>query len=457
MNTVLTVLTTRPVDGLVDNHAHYARSHGYAHAIADGTHVFGRRQAVLYKYQAIFHALVSAPDDCLVLVLDPFSVIYDGQALDTVSQGHDAIVTNQEPGSGLPATSGMIFRSTAAIRERMRALVLEIGKWAAYLPEYAACEEAMLLSRSFSPLPFEIRLANGHFASIQAVWDDGLAIDSLPDALPLVAHNAPRWRWHSGQWMPTADYDFRYVLALLDDARQIANGTVPHAAQRWHAAKGRVRASAMHMNLGARIAFVTLNTADIAGYGEIHEENFVRYCRRHGYGYHVYRESPKDIPDGITANWAKAHLVRKHLDEHTFVFWVDADVLAINQHSLVDELIDGRDFIIGTDHTAWSMNSCMFGIRSTPSMHALIDHICDRIESVGDRSSVYASGGDQQAIQEGLRDFGMLDARHIVDAMALAASPVYATRESRFVHFPAQHNHYRAVTMAIWNRWSRVR
>lgn len=51
----------------------------------------------------------------------------------------------------------------------------------------------------------------------------------------------------------------------------------------------------------------------------------------------------------------------------------------------------------------------------------------------------------------------MIDARYIVDAMTLAASPVYATRDSRFVHFPAQHNHYRAVTMRIWDRLSRQR
>ncbi|WP_175837006.1 hypothetical protein [Burkholderia anthina] len=457
MNTVLTVLTNRPVDGLIDNHAGYARTHGYAHAIADGMHVFGRRQAVLYKYQAIFHELVRAPDDCLLLVLDPFSVVYGAHRLDDVAHGYDAIVTSQAPHSDLPAASGMIFRNTPAIREQVRLLVLEIGKWAAHLAGYAGCEEVTLLARAFPVRPFERCLTNGHFAAAQAVWDDGLVLDSLPEALPLVAHNAPRWEQRDGEWVSTPDYDFRYVLALLDDARQVAGATGPRAAERWDAAKRRVRASSMHVNLGASIAFVTLNTSEIAGYGQIHEENFVRYCRRHGYAYHVYRETPDDVPAGIAANWAKAHLVRRHLDEHAFVFWVDADVLAVNQNLPIEDTIAGRDFIVGTDHTAWAMNSCMFGVRNTATMRALVDRICTRIESVGDRSSIYANGGDQQAIQEALRDSGMLDARYVVDAMTLAASPVYATLDSRFVHFPAQHNHYRAVTMSIWNRRSRAR
>ncbi|MCA3794110.1 MAG: hypothetical protein IOC66_17705, partial [Burkholderia sp.] len=74
-----------------------------------------------------------------------------------------------------------------------------------------------------------------------------------------------------------------------------------------------------------------------------------------------------------------------------------------------------------------------------------------------DRSSVYASGGDQQAIYVELLESGMIDARHIVDATTLASSPVYATRDSRFAHFPAQHDHYRAVTMRVWDRLSHQR
>lgn len=453
-HTVLTILANRPVDGLLDNHARYAHKWGYRHAIVDGTHIYGERQRVLHKYQVIFHHLVDMDEGGLLLVLDPFSVVYGGQALTEVAQGYDAIVTTQAPRSDLPAASGMIFRNAPAMRERMRALVLEFGKWAMSLPEYVDGAEVELLGRAFAPHPFVDSLTNGHFSSVQTIWDDGLSIDSLPDAAPLVAHNAPRWRCVDGRWAPTADYDFRYVLALLDDAAVRESGRRPAAADDWQAAGQRERTPALHINETAPIAFVSLHTANIAGYGDIHEENFVRYCRRHGYGYHAYREPPGFIPAGITANWAKLHLIREHLRQHAFVFWVDADVLAIDQRAPIDAVVQGRDFVIGLDHTAWALNSCMIGVRDVAPMREVVDQLCARIEAIGDRSSVYASGGDQQVIQEGLAHFGMLDARYIVDAMTLAVSPVYATRDSRFVHFPAQHNHYRAVTMRIWNRWS---
>ncbi|RKU02910.1 hypothetical protein C7H84_13755 [Burkholderia sp. Nafp2/4-1b] len=457
MHSVLTILSHRPVDGLVDNHARYAHEHGYRHAIVDGTHVYGERQQVLHKYHAIIAQLAAMKQGALLLVLDPFSVVFGEHALPDVAHGYDAIVTTQTSKSPLPAASGMIFRNVPDVRERLRTLALELGKWAMRVPERQHGCEATLLAETFPPLPFDQPLANGYYASAQTVWGDGHAIDAVVDARPLVAHQAPEWRHVDGVWAPTPDYDFRYVVALVDDATRVRRGDQPRAMDDWRAAQQRMREPARHLNPDADIAFVSLHTSHIAGYGDLHEENFVRYCTRHGYAYHAYREPPAFLPAGVDANWAKLHLIRAHLADHAFVFWVDADILAIDQRQTVDSVIDGRDFVIGTDHTAWAINSCMIGVRNVAPMRELVERICARIESFDDRSSVYASGGDQQAIYVELLDAGMIDARYIVDAMSLASSPVYATRDSRFVHFPAQHNHYRAVTMRVWDRLSHDR
>ncbi|WP_175768612.1 hypothetical protein [Burkholderia cenocepacia] len=456
-HSVLTVLSHRPVDGLIDNHARYAHLHGYRHAMVDGMHVYGERQQVLYKYHAIIAQLVAMEHGALLLVLDPFSVVFDPHALTDVAHGYDAIVTTQTSKSALPAASGMIFRNVPDVREQLRRLALELGKWAMHLPERQHACEATLLAAHFAPLPFDVPLANGHFASAQTVWSDGVSIDSIAGARPLVAHQAPEWRDVNGFWAPVPDYDFRYVTALVDDAERYQRGDCPRAMDDWCAAQQRPREAERHVNPHAPIAFVSLHTSHIAGYGDLHEENFVRYCTRHGYAYHTYRAAPAFLPDGIDANWAKLHLIREHLPHHAFVFWVDADILAIDQRQRIDGAIEGRDFVIGTDHTAWAINSCMIGVRNVAPMRELVERICARIERFDDRSSVYASGGDQQAIYVELLESGMIDARHIVDATTLASSPVYATHDSRFVHFPAQHDHYRAVTMRVWDRLSHLR
>ena len=186
-HSVLTFLSHRPVDGLVDNHARYAQLHGYRHVTVDGTHVYGERQPILHKYHVIVAQLVAMEPDALLLVLDPFSVVFDPHALQDVAQGYDAIVTTQTPKSALPAASGMIFRNVPGVREQLRKLVVELGKWAMYLPERRHACEATLLAEHFAPLPFDMPLANGHFASVQTIWSDECAIDSIAGARPLVA------------------------------------------------------------------------------------------------------------------------------------------------------------------------------------------------------------------------------------------------------------------------------
>ena len=100
-HSVLTVLSHRPADGLVDNHERYARLHGYRHATVDGMHVYGERRQVLHKYHAIVAQLVAMEPGALLLVLDP-------HALPDVAHGYDAIVTTQTSKSSLPAASRMI-------------------------------------------------------------------------------------------------------------------------------------------------------------------------------------------------------------------------------------------------------------------------------------------------------------------------------------------------------------
>lgn len=454
--TILSVFAHRPIDGLLENHAAYAARWGYAHEARDSLHVFGDRQAELYKYHAIYGALLALADGGLLLVLDEFSVVYGRQKLEDVAQGHDFVVVSQEPGASLPTSSGMILRNTAEVRERLRLLVFHLSVSVAGDPDTLGKSAGEHLGEAFAVHPLENRLANGFYSSIQAVWDGGgrVAIDQLPKVVPLVAHAAPRWERQHGVWLPTYGYDFRYVSVLLEQARAFEEERPLDLPAQWEQAAQEARGGELHLNPQATIAFVSFYDAKVAGYGRIHEDNLARYCERHGYGHHLYRELPAFVPAGVQANWAKMHLVREHLAQHEQLFWIDADILAINQRLGVEEVLGVRDFVIGMDHSAWPANSGLMGFRPGPRMRQFVDHVCAAIEAVPDKSNVYAGGGDQASVLAGMRRFGLENAEHVVDAISLAPAPIYATRDSRFVHFPSQINAYRAEAMRAWDRWS---
>jgi len=450
---VLTFLSTRPVEGLLDNHTRYAEKWGYQHVVMESTHVYGERQTMLYKWHSIYHHLVNSSEGTLLLFLDQFAVVYGGQELAAVCRGYDMLVATQDLQSDLPASSVMVFRNTAQIRENVRQVVFRIAQWANHVPGFEDIPEPFIVKDYFPPQLFTNFLSNGFIFAAQAAWKDGTAIEFLFKAAPhpFAIHNSPQWGQVNDRWCTTLDYDFRYVTLLVQEAISLEAGT-SHVAKYLTPPAVQQESHELHLNPDAEIAFVSLYTPSIGHYGEIHEDNLSRYCRRHGYGYHLYRDNPAFLPAGITANWAKVHLIARHLREHTFVFWIDADVLAINQQIGMEKTIKNRDFIIGTDHAAWSANTCMFGARNVPTMHAVLDYLGMRIEAIDDKSSVYASGGDQQAILEGLENLGMANSEYIVDAMTLATSPIYAKHDSCMVHFPAQLNNNRAATMEIWNR-----
>lgn len=449
MPAVLSLFSTRPVPGLLENHAGYAQRHGYRHHVVDGTHVYGERQQTLHRYHCIYQQLQELPPDDLLVVLDVFTVVYQPHALQAVAQGEDSVVTRLNPEKEEASSSGMILRSTAEVREQFRQLVHRLGQWAMYLPDLGTQTEAQLLQAFFPARNFLFRLESGYYSCIQVLWGQTSALDSLRGAAPLLVSHCPQWLMLHGIWAPQPDYDFRYVQALLLEAASLENQSQSLVHETELVAQSQ-REPAAHLNEQADIAFVSLYTPNIADYGSVHERSMLQYCRRHGYGYHVYREAPSFLPPSVTANWAKAHLVRHHLRQHRYVLWIDADIVAINQDSAMDTLLQGRDFIVGMDHTAWAINSCIFGARNTPEMQAFFDSLCDRIEAVEDKSSVYASGGDQQILQEEMARAGMIDARYVVDALSLGTSPVYALLQHRFVHFPAQINHYRAKSMRAW-------
>jgi hypothetical protein len=450
---VLSFLCTRPVEGLLDNHRGYARQHGYEHVTVDATHVWGPRQPTLFRYHAIYHQLLQRPAGAWLLVLDSFAAIYWPHTLQAAFGAHESVVVAQANDDRIANPSMLALRNTPAVREQMRRLTLRVGEWACYVGADPDQPEGMLVAECFKPLPCPQALESGVLPNVQSIWPGAMYAPELHRVRPLAANAAPAWTQRDdGRWTPAADFDFRAVLNLVEEARDLHAGRTPAflaLAQEVPTAEPE-----LHLNSGAPIGFISHYTANVAGYGRIHEHNFARWCRRHGYGYHLYRAIPDFLPPGIRGSWAKAHLVRQHFGEHDFVCWIDADVLAVNQSLGIESWVEGREAYAAMDHTAWTLNSSLVGLRDTPAMRALLDEVCARIEALEDRSSTHASGGDQTFFARSFDERGLIDAACVVGSLGGATSPIYATRDSMLVHFPAQYNDHRAATMAAWERWS---
>ena len=148
-------------------------------------------------------------------------------------------------------------------------------------------------------------------------------------------------------------------------------------------------------NPGRPIALMTLYTPNIGSYARVAERNFRRYCDTHGYTLYVHRDIPAEIGLNATGNWFKPWLLHAYLQHHEWVVWLDADVLIADQQKALAPLLEGRDWLLAHDLGQWAFNSGVMAFRRTERNDAMLRDMMTTIAALHDRSSVYASDGDQ--------------------------------------------------------------
>jgi hypothetical protein len=75
---------------------------------------------------------------------------------------------------------------------------------------------------------------------------------------------------------------------------------------------------------------------------EIAREPLERYAERHGYVLHVETEVDTD---GRPAAWGKVRVLRRLLEDHDIVVWIDADAMLVQDDEDIAELLDDDRFL----------------------------------------------------------------------------------------------------------------
>lgn len=195
----------------------------------------------------------------------------------------------------------------------------------------------------------------------------------------------------------------------------------------------------------APLAIVSL--AHQVSYARYSRENFAHYCAAHDYALHFYAEIPPDLRDErVSAAWLKIEMLRRHIDAHDFIIWLDADMLFHDLRVPFAPLIEGRERIFARDIADWRINAGLMGFRNTPRNRAFLDALSVRLRAVSDRSAVYASQGDQAHTIDALTEHGMLD--YVFSATVLNTHPLLYTPGAWLVHYMGYAEPFRTLYMA---------
>lgn len=204
-------------------------------------------------------------------------------------------------------------------------------------------------------------------------------------------------------------------------------------------------------NPGKNIAVVSLYTEEISEYA-IHSENSIKeYCKKQNYTFYVYR---RKIDEDSNPNWSKAQALLNHVNDHDYLIWMDSDTLIFNPEKKFEDIISkaSRKFIIATKDIGENsmLNSGVLIFKCHNYTKNLIKKWRD---FDGDKSSLYASGGDQEILCEILKKsdpFGYN--RKIFEMNEFNTDPRFVDKDTFILHFMAYPNELKKIFMSYWQK-----
>ncbi len=202
-------------------------------------------------------------------------------------------------------------------------------------------------------------------------------------------------------------------------------------------------------NFGNKIAIVSLYTSEISDYA-IHSENSIReYCKKQNYTFYVYREK---LEENSSPNWSKAQALLNHIDDHDYIIWMDSDTLIFNPEKKFEDIISKapRKFIFATKDIGDNsmLNSGVLIFKNHDYVKGLIKKWRD---FDGDKTSLYASGGDQEILCDTLnKSDGFGFNRKIFEMNEFNTDPRFVDNDTFILHFMAYPHELKKIFMSYW-------
>lgn len=197
-------------------------------------------------------------------------------------------------------------------------------------------------------------------------------------------------------------------------------------------------------NPGKKIAVVSLYTPEIADYAICSEMSVRDYCLKQGYTFYVYREK---LQADANANWSKARAILNHFDDHEDIVWMDSDTIIYNPEKRFEDILEkcsSTKKIIACEDIGANNKKIAKGMMLNSGVvifrnHGYTKNIIKKWMNVDcDKSSLYASGGDQGILCDILKKsdgFGFN--RKIFPMNEFNTEPRFVDENTFILHFMA--------------------
>lgn len=204
-------------------------------------------------------------------------------------------------------------------------------------------------------------------------------------------------------------------------------------------------------NPNQKIAIISLYTKEISDYAIYSEQSIKKYCLKQNYTFHIYREN---LNHQAFPSWSKAQALLNHIDNHEYIIWMDSDTLIFDPEKTLETIIQKspKKFILATKDVGDNsmLNSGVLFFKSHQYTKNLIKRWRD---FQGDKSSLYASGGDQEIFCQILKKSDAAGFnRKIFEMNEFNTDPRLVNEDTFILHFMAYPYELKKIFMSYWNQ-----
>ncbi|MGN4069909.1 hypothetical protein ACS0Y7_35455 [Burkholderia gladioli] len=428
-----TILTGSHRAGALENHALYCERLGYRHVVHSMTSPTNRQTDVLfYRYsrirQILWMGARHTPGRTFVFA-DESAAIYAFIPAESVIGARSCWIATCSF-SRLPDGAVLMFRADESALRIIDSILDQVSTRMISGMNRWDGEELRHLESIAMGEPLE----GGHFPSLNFLAHGG----NLPEVSTFFLSFNERIRNYRHD-SRLADVFMRYLAGVQRRHGRLYDDFNDDA----HPAPFEV------VNPGKPVGVISAYTPNIVTYARLSVHNVAQWCCRHGYTHYIYHDLDRaSLDPGTRANWAKAELLLRHIDSHEYVSWIDADILVIDQaRGLTDAVDPGAPATFYRDvGGASGFNNGFMVFASCDISRAYLQRVRAQMAAVEDRSSVYASGGDQHYFVQAWQDAEQMEGV-LLDSMTANTHPVLLDDDTWMIHYAGIPGRIRAVYM----------
>lgn len=433
---VHTVLLGGPSEATLHNHRWYCSARGYSHhchAISSPGN--SARTLLTYKYSVVRKVLANTPAGALLIFADDTAAFYS--PLDAAAViGEESHWIAESASTHLPEASLFILRKGPL----STALVDGVLDRLQQTPEAAFDRWSGMEFDGWQTHAHDLKIDGRHFPNL---------------LFTPFGHHLPELSAFALSFNPTAHanvHDARLTTVFLQHLNEtqrrgsrLFDGLWSPPPQPSHRHLDR---QSHRQDRNGQTALITAYTSSVAHYAIYSAHNIGTYARRHGYAHHSYANWTASEDRGVAANWIKAALLLRHLSDYDQVVWIDSDILIHDQRLTLAELSRGQAITLARDISGHAFNSGFMMFSNTTANRDYLESVQAKIDDVADRSSVYASGGDQRFFIEAWQERGGPTFAPLSDCVSLNSHPALYDADTSMLHYMGYPDRFRALVMS---------